>query len=211
MMNAKRMHYLLLGLLVLAILGLLGGAYGINSLLAGQSKKLAGLKQQSQTLEQEQLGLKKAKKDIATYAELEKITRQVVPQDKDQAEAVREIVNIASGAGVSLSNISFPASTLGSTGAAPITGTGTTAPVATGKPALSQLTAVPNIPGVYQLPITLQDNADIPVSFDKLYNFLSQLENNRRTAIVNTLTIQPLTSNRNLLTFTLTLNEYIKP
>lgn len=216
-MTPKRMFFLLIGLTSLTLVGLVGGAYGINSLLGKQAKTLADLKSQAQTLSQQQQGLTKAKQDVAKYGPLEKITEQIVPQDKDQAEAVREIVNIASAAGVSLSTINFPASSLGGTGAA---GAGAAAPATTGtspqaaastKTTPSQLTAVPNIPGVYQLQITLQNDSDTEVSYNQFYNFLSGLENNRRTAQVSNIIIQPDSKNRNNLTFTLTLNEYIKP
>ncbi|HET7319960.1 MAG TPA: hypothetical protein VFI84_00060 [Candidatus Saccharimonadales bacterium] len=215
MMNAKRMHFLLLGLLILSIVGLFAGAYVINSLLAKQATKLADLKQQVQTLEGQQTGLKKAKNDIAKYGELSKITKQVVPQDKDQAQTVRELVNIASAAGVKITTISFPASTLGAgvaataaSGAA--TATTPSAAVST-KTLLSQLIAVPNIPGVYQLQITIQNDADTEVSYNQLYRFLSALENNRRTAQVSNIVISPDAQNRNSLQFTLSLSEYIKP
>jgi len=212
-MNAKRTYFLLIGLLILSLLGLLGGAYMLNGLLGKQANKLATLKGQTQTLSQQQVSLKKAKQDVATYSDLNKITQQIVPQDKDQAEAVQEIVNIADNAGVQLTTITFPASTLGATGPATTGTTGTSTPSAalSAKPALSQLIAVPNIPGVYQLQITIQNDADTEVTYNQFYNFLSGLEHNRRTAEVSSIVIQPDASNRNVLTFTLTLNEYIKP
>lgn len=218
-MNARRTHYLLLGLVALLIIGLVGGAYLLNSLLGKQAVQLANLKATAQTLNDQQSGLKKAKQDIATYSDLEKITKQIVPQDKDQAEAVREIVNIAGTAGVTLSSIAFPASNLGAatpSASAPASGsssTTTTSPSAAlnAKPTLSQLTPVPSITGVYQLPITLQNDQSTAVSYPKFEDFLSRLENNRRTAQVTSIVIQPTTANRNLLTFTLTINEYIKP
>lgn len=208
-MNAKRMHWLLLGLVALAVLVFLGGAYAVNGSLGRQATKLANLKLESQTLQEQQVGLTKAKKDIATYSDLEKITKQIVPQDKDQAVAVREIVNIAAKAGVTLTSITFPASSLG---AASGTSPGSSVPSAlTAKPSLSQLTAVPNIPGVYQLQIILQNDDDTAVSYSRFYQFLSGLESNRRTAEVANIVIQPNNNNRNLLTFVLTINEYIKP
>ena len=138
---------------------------------------------------------------VKTYAELEKIAKSVVPQDKDQAEAVREIVNIAAANGVSLSTISFPASNLGSLNAQATTTT----------TSLSQLQPVKNIPGVYQLQISVVGDPNKPVAYDKFISFLAALERNRRTAQVSTISIQPNLANRNLLTFTLSLNEYIKP
>jgi hypothetical protein len=214
--NAKRMHFLLLGLMVLSLVGLFAGAYTINSLLATQASKLADLKQQVDTLQGQQTGLKKAKNDIAKYGELSQITKQVVPQDKDQAQTVRELVNIAASSGVKITTISFPASTLGAGVGAAIPTAGSaaaTTPSAavSAKAPLSQLVAVPNIPGVYQLEITIQNDADTEVSYTQLYKFLSALENNRRTAQVSNIVISPDAQNRNALQFTLSLSEYIKP
>lgn len=209
-MSAKRMHFLLLGLLVVLIAGLFGSAYLINGLLSKKAGDLASLKLETQSLSEQQTGLKKAKKDITTYSSLEKITKQVVPEDKDQAAAVREIVKIAAANGIALDKIDFPPSTLGGT-----TGGGVGSVKASGgagsKSAPSQLTAVPNIPGVYNLQITIENGTDNLTTYPKFYNFLASLENNRRTAQVANITITPSTNNRNLLNFTLVLNEYIKP
>lgn len=214
-MNAKRMYFVLIGLLVLSLFGLVGGAYVLDGLLGKQATKLADLKQETTTLNSQRVGLKKAKQDIATYSSLDQITSQIVPQDKDQAQTVREIVNIAARAGVTLTNIDFPASTLGSTTApAPATGsTGTSTPQAaiSAKPTTSQLVAVPNLPGVYQLQIVVQNNVDTEVTYPQFYNFLSGLEVNRRTALVSAITITPDPNDRSALIFSLTLNEYIKP
>jgi len=49
------------------------------------------------------------------------------------------------------------------------------------------------------------------VQYASFINFLSALEHNRRTAQISAITLQPSTNNPNLLAFTLTLNEYIKP
>jgi hypothetical protein len=216
MSGSKRTFYLLLLLLFLTMAGLVGGAYGINALLAKQSSKLVGLKAQDQALTQEQQSLAKAKRDIATYASLETIAKTVVPQDKDQAEAVREIVNLASSSGVSLGSITFPASSLGATptvhnttgvaaaGATPVAANG-------GNPALSQLTAVPGIPGVYSLQISVTNADANSVTYAQLESFLGKLEQNRRTAQVTALTIQPQVDDPSQLTFTLSINEYIKP
>jgi len=213
MMNAKRTYYLLIGLLILSLLGLVGGAYTINGLLGKQATKLADLKQETTALNEQRVGLKKAKQDIATYSSLSQITHQIVPQDKDQAQTVREIVNIAARADVTLTTINFPQSTLGSTTAPAPAGGATGSPLAaiSAKPTPSQLVTVPNLPGVYQLQITIQNNSDTEVTYPQFYQFLSGLERNRRTALVSAISISPDPDNRNVLTFSLTLNEYIKP
>jgi hypothetical protein len=206
---------------VLLLIGMVGGTYGINSLLVSRTNKLVTLKAKSLALAQEQISLNQAKKDIQTYTSLDKIAQSVVPQDKDQAEAVREIVNLAATNNVSLASITFPASSLG-TGPGGSSATSTSSTPAQAGPAasaasnaataaLSQLTAVKDIPGVYQLPITVDGDPNQPVQYNEFINFLSALEHNRRTSQVSSITIQPDTKNPDYLTFSLTLSEYIKP
>jgi len=212
-MNSKRLYLILLALIAVLLVATVGGAYEASNLLQNNATQLADTKQKSQTLAAQQAQLVNAKRDINKYADLETITKSIVPQDKDQAEAVREITNIASANGVTLTAITFPASTLGAT--VPTTGTGsaaTTPKPATGaKAALSQLQVVPNIPGVYTLQLTINDDTDSAVTYNQLYNFLKGLENNRRTAQVSNIVIQPVPNNASKLTFSLVLNVYIKP
>ncbi len=218
-MTSKRLYFGLLVIIALLFVGLLAGVYGANKLLVARANTLTSLKTKSQALTQQQEGLSSAKEDIQKYAGLEAIAKIVVPQDKNQAEAVREIVNIAAANGVSLASITFPTSSLGSTGVA----AGSTAPAqanpvpaatASGNSAannLTQLTPVKSIPGVYQLPITIVDDNDNPVQYSQLIGFLRALENNRRTAQVSSINLQPVATDPGYLTFTISLNEYIKP
>src|SRR5665213_2037617 len=112
-MSSKRVYYLIIGLIVLLFIGILGGAYGINSLLQSRSGKVVLLKSTLAGLDQQQLELTKAKKDISSYTSLDNIAKVVVPQNKNQAEAVRQIVALASANGIFLDSMSFPSSTLG--------------------------------------------------------------------------------------------------
>jgi hypothetical protein len=215
-MSSKRLHLILLATVGLLFIGLIGGTYGINKLLGTKATQLTALKAKSLALASEQISLNEAKKDIAKYADLEKIAQAVVPEDKDQADAVREIVNIAAANDVSLAAITFPASTLGTsnTGEPGVPVSAAAPPPASAANqanALSQLTAVKNIPGVYQLLITINGDPNQSVPYSQFINFLSDLEHDRRTAQVNTITLQPDSNNPNNLTFALTLNEYIKP
>jgi hypothetical protein len=203
--NSKRVYFLMIGLIAILSLAILGGAFAANSLLQQRAKKLTSLKAQNQVIGLQQASLIKAKQDIAQYSSLEKIAQAIVPQDKDQAEAVREIVNIAAQNGIKLSGVSFPSSSLGGT-----TGSGSSASSSSSSSSLTQVTPVQGIQGVYQLPITIQQDATQPITFAQYIGFLSALENNRRTAQVSSITLQP-TANRSHLTFTLTVNEYIKP
>lgn len=215
-MTPKRIYFGLIGMICALFIALLVGTYGINSLLSSRSDKLTQLKAKSQALDQEQLSLANAKKEVAKYSSLQQTAQLIVPEDKDQAEAVREIVKIAAANDISLSSITFPASTLGGSSASSPSGAAAAAPSASavsnpsaGK--LSQLLPVKSIPGVYSLQITAQSDPNKPVSYASFINFLNDLEHNRRTAQISSISLQPNTNNSNLLTFTLVLNEYIKP
>lgn len=213
-MTSKRLYFVLIGTIVILFVALIGGTYQVNETLTSRAKKLTSLKAKNAALAQEQIVMKKAKQDIKTYSELQKITRSIVPEDKSQAEAVREIVKIAADNGVELASITFPASTLGGPATAVKPDTAATPPAAANSSktgSLSQLMPVKSIPGVYQLNITVQSDTSQPVRYDKFISFLGALERNRRTAQVSTISLEPDKENRNFLSFTLNLNEYIKP
>jgi hypothetical protein len=198
-MSNKKLYFVLLTLLVLLGLGILGGAYGVDTLLQASSKTLLERKTQSAALDAQQKQLIRDKKDIKAYGDLNKIAKSIVPQDKDQALAVREIVNIAAESKVlRLNSVTFPASTLGGLGAG-------------AKTNLTQLTAVNGIEGVYKLQITVQVNDTSAVPYPTFINFLEHLEQNRRTAQVSNITVTPNAKNSNLVAFTLVIDEYIKP
>ncbi len=200
-MNPKRLFWSLIALLVVMVLSLFGGVYLLSGMLKTKSKELTDKRQELATLTAQQNGVAKAKSQIKQYGDLYKITKAIVPQDKDQAETVRQITTIASANGVTLNSIAFPMSDLGTTKGAAGGTTGN----------LSQLVKVPAIPGVYNQQITISNSADNTVSFNQLEAFLRGLENNRRTAEVSSLSIQPQRANPGQLTFTLIVNNYIKP
>lgn len=214
-MNSKKLYYILIGVLVLCGVGLVFGAREANSLLETQSQKLVGLKASDQATTDQKSQLTQDKKDIANYSDLNSIAKSVVPQDKDQAEAVREIVNLASASGIpQLSSITFPPSTLGAT--VPTASASTSASSSTTKAAspkgITQVTPVKDIPGVYDLQITVaQASGKDEVSYNSFLTFLKKLEQNRRTAEVSSITVQPDAKNPNQVSFTLVIDEFIKP
>ena len=200
-MTSERLFWSLIALLIVMVLGLFGGVYLLSGMRKTKSQDLSTKRQELATLTAQQNGVAKAKSQIQQYNDLYKITKAIVPQDKDQAETVRQITTIAAANGVSLNSITFPMSDLGTTKGA--------AGGATNN--LSQLVKVPAIPGVYNQQITISNSSDNTVSFDQLGSFLRGLENNRRTAEVGSLSIQPQRANPGQLTFTLVVNNYIKP
>lgn len=211
-MNSKRVFYLMIGGIVVLVLATLGSTYMASSMLEKQATTLNGLKLKNRVLSEEQAGLIKAKKDIAKYSSLEKIAKTIVPQDKDQAQTVREIVKLANASGINPSSITFPASTLGAAAAASTSAAkSTAASPGSGTANLTQLTPVKGITGLYVLPITITQDSSSAVPYARLVEFLSRLEQNRRTAQVSSIVLQPSSIDRSKLSFTLTVDEYIKP
>jgi len=213
-MSSKRIFYIMNGVIALLVIAIIGSTYVATGQFNKQAAKLGEYKLQHQVLEQEQVGLAKAKKDIATYSSLEQIAKSVVPQDKNQAIAVREIVKIAAASGIKPTAINFPSSSLGGPATAAVVPAVPAVPAVPGaasKQALSQLTPVKGIPGVYNLQITIQQEASSPVPYAKFIDFLSRLEQNRRTAHVTGIVLQPSPKDRNMVSFTLTVDEFIKP
>lgn len=199
-MNSKKLFFVLCGLLV--VIGAAGVGvfvYG-NKLLVKQNSKLTTLKIEAGSLEEVQQSLVSAKKDIQTYSEIESIAKTVVPQEKDQARTVREIIKLAAESGINISSISFPSSSLGSKSTA----------AAASAAANTQTQKVDGISNVERLEVTVSSSSGQPVLFTNFVGFLEKLEQNRRTAQVTNINIQPSSDNRNFLTFNLTLNVYIK-
>jgi hypothetical protein len=204
MMNSKRFFYVMLGALGILVLAIIGSAYVANMMLSQRAKTLSDLKLQNEVLNQEKTSLAQAKKDLAKYDLLDTIAKTIVPQDKDQAEVVNDIVIRAADNGFKPSAITLPSSNLGQAVAG-------AAAAATAKPDLSQLTPVKGANGLYTMEIVVSQNSTAPVTFAQFISFLSALENNRRTALVTSVVLQPSPTDGNLLSFTLTLNKYIKP
>jgi hypothetical protein len=209
-MSAKRIFFIQLAALILLVGLIIGAASAGNIILKKQSDKLVSLKVDKKVLEQQNLRLAQAKKDVEKYSELNQTARAIVPQDKDQAKTVREISTIANNNGIALKSIDFDTSTLGDAKpVAPKAAEGDTTPTATpATPPLSQVKAVSGIPGVYSLDIRVSSAGEVP--YESLIGFLEDLEQNRRTANVIKVDFDP-SDNGGGIKFVITLSAYIKP
>ncbi len=207
-MTPKRFFYLQVGVLVLAIALIVGGTVGGNIVLQEKSRKLSALKVESGSIELQQKALAQAKKDIERYSDLDTIAKSVVPQDKDQAKTVREIVAIAADNHIPIKSISFETSKLGETPPKATTTEGESSTPKPVVPSVSQVKPVAGITGVYTLPIQVESAGQ--VSYQNFLSFLESLEKNRRTAHVGTINLNP-SNNGKTLNFNLTLNAYVKP
>ena len=197
-LNAKQVHLFMQAATVAGILAIFGFTYLANSLLGKQADKVKAAHVQAAVAEQKQQQIAKAKADIFKYKDLAAIAKNIVPQDKDQAQTVREVTAMAEASGIRLGSITFPTSSLGTTGGA-------------AKAGLSQLTPNPAAPGLYSLDITIQSDPSTLPSFAKFMEFLKSIEQNRRTALVKSVSIQPDVTNPTNISFTLTVTENIKP
>ncbi len=211
-MNSKRVFFIMVGVIgLLGILTVASVAVG-NSLLKKRANKLMAAKLDNRTFEEQQLSLAQAKKDVEKYQDLERIAKAVVPQEKDQARTVREIINIANASGIKIASITFPASNLGQAPVkTPTTTEGNASSTAPAAPPITQVKPVENIKGLYQLEITVQSETSSPVSYSRLLDFLTRLEQNRRTAQVSSITVQPTPKSRDQVTFNVVVNVFIKP
>ncbi|MEX2006587.1 MAG: hypothetical protein WD877_00175 [Candidatus Saccharimonadales bacterium] len=166
---------------------------------------MVSLKAEALQLNSQLSNLAAAKSQIEQYGYFKEVAKTVIPADKNQAQIVLQIVQIADSSGISLSNITFPSSTLGG-------GTGS----ALNTDAISQAKPVPGIAGLYsiELTITPQTGKDLPqarqVTYPKLIDFLRRIENNRHTAQITEVNIQPETGSP-YINFTLKTNVFIKP
>jgi hypothetical protein len=208
----------MIGIVVLLSLASVGSLVAGNMYLEKQAKKLNELKVEDELLEEQQTALTQANKDIAKYTELEKISKSVVPQDKDQAKAVLEIIQIAKESKISIRSITFPTSNLGSKAAPQSNSNSSSGDTKTSTPAtspISQAKPVEGIPGVYSLEMSIVPESDDahPISYYQFLDFLNRLENNRRTAQVTQIKVSPRSSDKQspFVTFTLTINIFVKP
>lgn len=215
-------------LLMLGLLGAVGVlffivAFGGLTLLASKSQRLVDLKQQSKTADAQSANLASSKKQVAQYAYFNDVAKTVLPSDKDQAQAVVDIFNLANQSGISIASITFPASSLGTKPAPASTSgdsTNNNAATASSQSAISQAKPVEGITGLYslQLNISPQSGVGVPdskkVTYPKFLDFLSQIEHNRRTAQITQVNIQTQSSDSGpsqFINFTLTTNIFMKP
>lgn len=209
--SSKKYFMVLSASLVLVVALIIGATVGGNMLFEKQSKRLYDLKAEKRALENQELALKQAETEVKKHQELNAIAKSVVPQDKDQAKTVREIVKIAADNDIPIKSITFQNSTLGDAApkaAAPSTSEGQAAAPKPAQPAISQLKPVDGIKGVYTLEIQVSSAGE--VSYQNFLKFLEELEKNRRTAHVGAISLDPSNDGKRL-NFNLTLNAYVKP
>ena len=204
-LTSKLLSRILLGLFSVICLAILVGAYEANNILQTRANALSILEGKNKELNDQQTQMQINRNNLKKYDQLNIIAQSIVPQDKNSDIVTRQIINLASSANIPTGSMSitFPSSNLGSNT------TATSPNSSTNK--LSQLSKVPGISGVYDLPITVSIGQDTTVSYKNFLQFLSAIQQNRRTANVSSVSITPSSQNSNNVSFTLIIDEYIKP
>lgn len=201
-MNSKQLYFGLLGSCGVLVILLGVVVYFGMGMLQDKSEELRQAKVEQEVVDMQELSLIQARADIEEYSELEAVSRRIIPQEKDQARTVREIIAIAEQAGVPIATISFPSSSLGQQAAAQAGGE-------TANQIITQAEPVPNLPGLLELNMTVQVNE--PTSYDRFIAFLEGLERNRRTSQVQSVSISPDSNDRNLISFNINMAVYLRP
>lgn len=208
------MYFVMIGVILILSMAFIASVVLGNIFLQQKAKHLNELKIEDKVLDEQQGALLQANKDLAKNAELEKIAKSVVPQDKDQAKAVLEIIEIAKQSNIKIKSITFPSSNLGvkNSSGSSTPSSGDSSSKAPAPPPISQAKPVQGIDGVYSLEMNIIPDDQVPVNYYQFLDFLSRLENNRRTAQVSQIKITPQTPGQSSpITFTLTINIFIKP
>lgn len=207
----RKHRLILLGLLALIIiLFLVVTTKGLGA-ISSQSQKLVDVKLKSKTADAQMISLEQAKKQVEKYSYFNDIAKTVIPNDKDQAQAVLDIFQLANQSGIGIAGITFPASSLGAGSAASATSPSSSA--------ISQAKPVTGIKGLYSLELTITPltgptvPADKVITYPKFLDFLSRIERDRRTAQITQVNIQPQGNNATTsqaIDFSLTVNIFMR-
>lgn len=211
-MNSKNLRLVMLAALAVSVMVFFGIIALGMSALNHESQNMVNLKAQGEALNNQLLNLEQTKKDVEKYSYFKEVAQTVIPKDKDQAKAVLDIFQFAQDAGIRIQSITFPTSNLGGSAASQDATKSSSVSAA-----ITQAKPVTGIPGLYSLPLTITPQTantlppSLTVTYPKILKFLKSIENNRRTAQITSIVIQPPTSVGKSLSFTLTINIFIKP
>lgn len=201
-MTPRRLYFILLGSIGLLVVGIGALLWFGNTYLHNKSQKLVDAKLDNYTTEELERVYQRANKDLESYRSLGETLSKVLPKEKDQAMAVRELYKIASETNISIESVNFAASTLGQKA------TGTTKPNAS----ITQAKQVEGIDGVLGIDISISAKGigTRPIAYNDMITFLQKVELNRRSMMIKEISISPSKS-LDGVTFTATLTTFVKP
>lgn len=219
-MTPKRIYYLLLGVLVLLIIGVGASLYFTNQLMQNKASELRQADLDNQVADKKLKLLQNAKKELTDNANIQKAIDEALPKTKNQADVVAQLYSMAADSNIKISSITFPASTLGEKKAAPSSSTdskpdtstnNSPSSATTGTSGATQTKPVSGITGVSSVDValTFAPTSGESISYSDMLKFLSLVEQNRRTMLINTLQISPDVKNGGV-NFSINLKLFVK-
>ena len=207
-MNAKKLYYIMLSVVVFMIM--LAGVlvYFGNQLMKKSSHNLVNAKLDIMQKDEQEIGYLKAKKDLEKYKDISELVDKVLPKDKDQARAVGEIYKIGSESNISIDRIQFPTSTLGLKTGTTAAGSSATAATATATPTVTQAKPVEGLKSVLGIDVEIASSPGM--KYNDMITFLQKLESNRRSMQVKKIAVRP-DLDKKVLSFDITVTIFVKP
>lgn len=201
-MTPRRLHFILLSGIGMLVVGVAVLLWFGNIYLHNKSQALIEAKLDNYSTEELERVYQRANKDLESYRSLGETLSKVLPKEKDQAMAVRELYKIASETNISIESINFAASTLGQK---------TTGPSNTAS-AITQAKPVQGIDGVLGIDISISAKGPgtKPIAYNDMIAFLQKVELNRRSMMIKEISISPAKA-LDGVTFNATLTTFVKP
>lgn len=210
MITPKKIYYLMISLIFITILLIFSSIYLGRQLLLKSQSSLVEAKLYNYTQEKTEEIFRKNQKLLNENADIAQILSNIVPSEKDQARAVRELNAIAEANNLNVVSVSFPRSDL----LTPAKTTETKTDQSSNDKALdqsksiSQAKPIKGMNGVYSIELTTEisskDGQRIPT--DQILSLLQNIENNRRNMRIGSINISS-----NGETINLKLMIFIKP
>lgn len=195
-MTAKNTHKMLMIMLILLIVIATSALFVSNFMMQKSANNLVRAKLDNVGYDSEEQTYLQARKDLGEYTALNEIIQKILPQSKDQAQAVSELYKIGDETGIKTASITFPSSTLGQK---------------SNSNTVTQAKSVDGMPGVLgiDIAIELEPASGASISYDSMINFLQKVELNRRNMQIKQITVNADTVNGGV-TFNMTLTIFVK-
>lgn len=185
MNSSKKVYFALIAAFTLITANIFGMLYFSKNFLSKSEDELIAAKLEIVKQEEIEKTYRQNINNLEKFAQTASILEEVIPKEKDQAVAVREIDAIAKQNGMTINTLSFPSSDLNKKAATPTTSSNTTAT----STAISQAKPVKGLTGVLGIDINveLRSTNEGAISTDQLLGMLRALENNRRNMRVTSI------------------------
>ena len=197
-MTAKKVHRILLVVLMLTIAGVIGALVVSNNFMAKNGQALIEAKLDNIEFDNAEQNYLQSEKYLEEYSDLNELMQKILPKSKDQAQAVSELYKIGDETGIKIASVQFPSSALGQKN----TSSGT----------ITQSKTVDGMPGVVgvEVSIQLKPASGASISYDNMISFLQKVELNRRSMQVKQITVNADVVNGGV-TFDMIIMMFVKP